>query len=65
MAKLVCVYMNGGFLSGQPLVYWIGNQKTEKDCWVKTLTDILFERLHLRSPEVKLASEDSRESEGD
>ena len=37
---------NRGVLSGPPILYFIGNQKTEGEVCVETWTDILVERLH-------------------
>ena len=56
--------MNGGFLSVSPFVYLIGNQKTEGECWVKTWTNILVDRLHPGSLKLKLGQQDLSESEG-
>lgn len=57
MATLECLYMNGVFNSGQPIVYLIGNQKTLGDHCVKTWTYIFVEKFHPGSPQVKLGQE--------
>ena len=64
MVELECLYTNRGVLSGPPLTYLIGDQKTEGKCSLKTWTAVLAEIYQPGSPQVNLWQEDLRESEG-
>ena len=64
MSDLECHYTNRGVLSGPPLVYLIGDKKTEGKYWVKTWTAVLADICHPGSPKVKLGQENYRENEG-
>ena len=63
-AKLECLYAYGGVISGPPLVYLLGDQKMEGECWVRTWTNILAEIFHQGKTHVNLGQDDFRESEG-
>ena len=54
---------NRGVLSGPPILYFIVDQKKEGKYWVKTMTALLSEIFHPRSPLVNFGKEDTEECE--
>ena len=65
MAEMEYLYRNRGVLSGPPLVYCIGNQKTLGKYCSKTWTDILIEVLHAGQPQVNLGKKDLKVKKGE